>query len=157
MSASQVRALLERYGLAAHKVIAVDAGHVCQNLYLACEAIQAGTCAIGAYDQVKADVLIQVDGKDGVREDLPGRPDHGLEEPLVGIPPCAAGDLDDEGGAPGGVGRVIVRFRLAQVAAEEPHRLLEIIDVVCPDGVVPVSVLKQVGGGDDHRFSLLWP
>ena len=32
-----------RYGLAAHKVIALDAGHVCQNLYLACEAIGAGT------------------------------------------------------------------------------------------------------------------
>ena len=30
-----------RYGLASHKVIAVDAGHVCQNLYLACEAIEA--------------------------------------------------------------------------------------------------------------------
>ena len=33
-----------RYGLAAHKVILLDAGHVCQNLYLACEAISAGTC-----------------------------------------------------------------------------------------------------------------
>ena len=32
-----------RYDLAAHKVIAIDAGHVCQNLYLACEAISAGT------------------------------------------------------------------------------------------------------------------
>jgi hypothetical protein len=29
-----------RYALAAHKVIALDAGHVCQNLYLACEAIK---------------------------------------------------------------------------------------------------------------------
>ena len=28
-----------RYGLAAHKVIALDAGHVCQNLYLACSAV----------------------------------------------------------------------------------------------------------------------
>jgi len=45
-----------RYGLAAHKVIAIDAGHVCQNLYLACEAIGAGTCAIGAYDQEKVDL-----------------------------------------------------------------------------------------------------
>lgn len=40
-----------RYGLAAHKVIALDAGHVCQNLYLTCEAIDAGTCAIAAYNQ----------------------------------------------------------------------------------------------------------
>jgi SagB-type dehydrogenase family enzyme len=53
-----------RYGLAAHKVIALDAGHVCQNLYLACEAIGAGTCAIGAYDQDALDALLEVDGRD---------------------------------------------------------------------------------------------
>jgi SagB-type dehydrogenase family enzyme len=53
-----------RYGLAAHKVIAIDAGHVCQNLYLACEAIGAGTCAIAAYDQEAVDRLIGVDGEE---------------------------------------------------------------------------------------------
>ena len=53
-----------RYDLAAHKVIALDAGHVCQNLYLACEAIGAGCCAIAAYDQKLVDVLIQVDGQE---------------------------------------------------------------------------------------------
>ena len=53
-----------RYGMAAHKVIAVDAGHVCQNLYLACEAIGAGTCAIAAYDQEAVDRLVGVDGED---------------------------------------------------------------------------------------------
>ena len=53
-----------RYGLAAHKVIALDAGHVCQNVYLACEAIGAGTCAIAAYDQELCDALLQVDGED---------------------------------------------------------------------------------------------
>jgi SagB-type dehydrogenase family enzyme len=53
-----------RYDLAAHKVIALDAGHVCQNLYLACEAIDAGTCAIAAYDQEAMDQLLKIDGKD---------------------------------------------------------------------------------------------
>ncbi len=53
-----------RYGLAAHKVIALDAGHVCQNLYLACTAMGAGTCAIAAYDQDKCDRLLGVDGKE---------------------------------------------------------------------------------------------
>jgi len=53
-----------RYGLAAHKVIAIDAGHVCQNLYLSCEAIGAGTCAIGAYDQSAMDKLLRIDGED---------------------------------------------------------------------------------------------
>jgi SagB-type dehydrogenase family enzyme len=53
-----------RYGLAAHKVILLDAGHVCQNLYLACEAISAGTCAVAAYDQELMDQLLKVDGGD---------------------------------------------------------------------------------------------
>ena len=53
-----------RYLQAAHRVILLDAGHVCQNLYLACEAIHAGTCAIAAYDQEAMDELIQVDGED---------------------------------------------------------------------------------------------
>ncbi len=52
-----------RYDLAAHKVIAIDAGHVCQNLYLACEAIDAGTCAMAAYDQEEMDLLLRIDGK----------------------------------------------------------------------------------------------
>ncbi len=52
-----------RYGLAAHKVIAIDAGHVCQNLYLACEAVSCGCCAIAAYDQDLMDRLVQVDGE----------------------------------------------------------------------------------------------
>ena len=53
-----------RYGEASYKVIAVDAGHVGQNLYLACEAIGAGSCAIGAYDQDAMDRLLGVDGED---------------------------------------------------------------------------------------------
>jgi len=53
-----------RYGMAAHKVIAIDAGHVCQNLYLACEAIGLGTCAIAAYDQEALDGLLGIDGQD---------------------------------------------------------------------------------------------
>jgi SagB-type dehydrogenase family enzyme len=51
-----------RYHLAAHKVTAIDAGHVCQNLYLACQAINAGTCAIGAYDQERFDKFLHLDG-----------------------------------------------------------------------------------------------
>ncbi len=53
-----------RYGAASYKVLAMDAGHVCQNLYLCCEAIGAGTCAIGAYDQQACDALLGVDGRD---------------------------------------------------------------------------------------------
>jgi SagB-type dehydrogenase family enzyme len=53
-----------RYAEASYKVIAIDAGHVCQNLYLACEAIGAGACAIAAYSQDLMDELIGVDGYD---------------------------------------------------------------------------------------------
>ncbi|MGI6440464.1 MAG: SagB/ThcOx family dehydrogenase [Peptoniphilaceae bacterium] len=50
-----------RYADASYKVIAVDAGHVCQNLYLAATAIDCGTCAIGAYNQTAANAFLQVD------------------------------------------------------------------------------------------------
>ena len=53
-----------RYGEASYKVIALDAGHVCQNLYLACENINAGTCAVAAYDQEEIDKVLGVDGQD---------------------------------------------------------------------------------------------
>lgn len=53
-----------RYDIAAHKVIALDAGHVCQNLYLSCAAIKAGTCAVAAYHQELMDDLLGVDGED---------------------------------------------------------------------------------------------
>ena len=52
-----------RYAPAAAKLIAVDAGHLCQNLYLAAGAIQAGTVAMGAYDQAKMDKALGVDGE----------------------------------------------------------------------------------------------
>jgi SagB-type dehydrogenase family enzyme len=53
-----------RYDIAAHKVIALDAGHVCQNLYLAASAVGAGTCAVAAYNQDLMDQLLRIDGKD---------------------------------------------------------------------------------------------
>jgi SagB-type dehydrogenase family enzyme len=53
-----------RYSVVAHKMIALDAGHSCQNLYLAGEAIGAGVCAIGAYNQNELDALLEVDGKE---------------------------------------------------------------------------------------------
>jgi SagB-type dehydrogenase family enzyme len=51
-----------RYHIISSKLIAIDAGHMCQNLYLASESIGAGTCGIGAYDQDKVDAILGVDG-----------------------------------------------------------------------------------------------
>ena len=53
-----------RYDIAAHRVIAMDVGHLCQNLYLACAAVGAGTCAVAAYNQEQMDALLKVDGED---------------------------------------------------------------------------------------------
>jgi len=52
-----------RYSIISYKDILIEAGHICQNLYIACEAINAGTCAIAAYEQGVMDELIQVDGE----------------------------------------------------------------------------------------------
>ncbi|NHJ32222.1 MAG: SagB/ThcOx family dehydrogenase, partial [Asgard group archaeon] len=51
-----------RYGEDSLKDILMSVGHICQNLYLACEAIKSGTCAIVAYNQEKLDEFIGVDG-----------------------------------------------------------------------------------------------
>jgi SagB-type dehydrogenase family enzyme len=55
-----------RYGEDSLKDILMSVGHICQNLYLACEAIKAGTCAIVAYQQDKLEQFIGVDGKDEI-------------------------------------------------------------------------------------------
>ncbi len=53
-----------RYSIVSPKLIALDAGHMCQNLYLACTAVGAGACAIAAYDQRTLDAVLDVDGED---------------------------------------------------------------------------------------------
>ncbi|MFC2078870.1 SagB/ThcOx family dehydrogenase [Candidatus Bipolaricaulota bacterium] len=52
-----------RYTIMTHKMIAQEAGHICQNLYLACESIAAGACAI-THNQEKVDAILGVDGED---------------------------------------------------------------------------------------------
>ncbi|MCL2063600.1 MAG: SagB/ThcOx family dehydrogenase [Candidatus Cloacimonetes bacterium] len=53
-----------RYSFVSAKTILLDCGHLGQNLYLACEAIGLGTCAIAAYDQKKCDDLLKLDRED---------------------------------------------------------------------------------------------
>lgn len=58
-----------RYTVKAQKYALIDIGHVCQNLYLACEAIGCGTCAIGAYDQELSDKLLHLDSNPSSSEE----------------------------------------------------------------------------------------
>ena len=51
-----------RYGIHAHRVALIDAGHITENLYLACCAAGLGTCAIGAVDSALCDQVFELDG-----------------------------------------------------------------------------------------------
>lgn len=53
-----------RYSIYAHRIALVDLGHVGENLYLAAEALQLGTCGIGAFSQNVCDRMLEVDGED---------------------------------------------------------------------------------------------
>ena len=56
-----------RYGIYAHRVTLIDAGHITENLYLASTAIGLGGCAIGAVDGKYTD---EVFGLDGIEESI---------------------------------------------------------------------------------------
>lgn len=51
-----------RYGERGYRYIHLDAGHVCQNLYLAAWSIGCGTCAIGAFDDDALNGVLELDG-----------------------------------------------------------------------------------------------
>jgi len=55
-----------RYGEDSLKDILISVGHICQNLYLACESIGVGTSAIIAYNQKLLDSFVGVDGEDEI-------------------------------------------------------------------------------------------
>ena len=53
-----------RYGERGFRYAFLDAGHVCQNLYLSAESIGCGVCAVAAYDDDRMNELLGLDGKD---------------------------------------------------------------------------------------------
>lgn len=53
-----------RYSASAHRVALIDAGHITQNLYVACSALNLGTCAIAALDTDACDLLFGLDGQE---------------------------------------------------------------------------------------------
>ncbi|WP_432664134.1 SagB/ThcOx family dehydrogenase [Wukongibacter baidiensis] len=53
-----------RYQERAYRYLLLDAGHVCQNLYLAAEGIDSGVCAIAAYDDDVINDILDLDGKE---------------------------------------------------------------------------------------------
>ena len=53
-----------KYRQRAYRYIYLDAGHICQNLYLAGEALGLGVCAIGAFFDDDANEIVSLDGID---------------------------------------------------------------------------------------------
>ncbi|MFZ2955502.1 MAG: SagB/ThcOx family dehydrogenase [Candidatus Ozemobacteraceae bacterium] len=51
-----------RYAERAYRYFFLDAGHICQNLYLASETIDCGACAIAAFDDEQVNRLLRLDG-----------------------------------------------------------------------------------------------
>ena len=51
-----------RYSERAYRLVHLDAGHVCQNLYLAAEQLNCGACGIGAFDDELMARLLGIDG-----------------------------------------------------------------------------------------------
>ena len=51
-----------RYTERGFRYLLLDAGHVCQNLYLAAEALGCGVCAIAAYDDDRLNQVLSLDG-----------------------------------------------------------------------------------------------
>ena len=52
-----------RYGERGHRYLYLDAGHACQNLYLAAEAIGCGVCALAAFSDDDVNRLLGLDGE----------------------------------------------------------------------------------------------
>lgn len=52
-----------RYVERGYRYLHLDAGHVCQNLYLATESIDCGACAIAAFDDDEMNKVVGVDGE----------------------------------------------------------------------------------------------
>ena len=61
--AADIFRMTYRYGERGYRYIHLDAGHVCQNLYLAAEKLGCGACAIAAFDDDAVNDALGLDGK----------------------------------------------------------------------------------------------
>ncbi|MDP2218432.1 MAG: SagB/ThcOx family dehydrogenase [Methanolobus sp.] len=53
-----------RYGERGYRYMHLDAGHVCQNLYLSAESIDCGACAIAAFQDEEINSVLGIDGEE---------------------------------------------------------------------------------------------
>ena len=58
------RRAMSKYGDRGMRYILLDAGHICQNVLLAAEAVGCGGCPIGAFYDNELNHLLQIDGEE---------------------------------------------------------------------------------------------
>ncbi len=58
------RRAMSKYGDRGMRYILLDAGHICQNVLLAAEAVGCGGCPIGAFYDSELNQLLQIDGEE---------------------------------------------------------------------------------------------
>ncbi len=59
-----IRRMTWRYGARGYRYIFLDAGHVCQNLYLAAQETGCGVCAMAAFDDEAMNRILNLDGEE---------------------------------------------------------------------------------------------
>ena len=60
--AAHIERLLYVFGKRGYRYAFLDAGHVCENLYLAAGTLKAGCCAMGAFEDAALNRLLHLDG-----------------------------------------------------------------------------------------------
>lgn len=60
---AELERMTYKFANRAYRYLFIDAGHVCENLYLAAQTIQMGVCAVGAFYDEKLNAALGVDGE----------------------------------------------------------------------------------------------
>ncbi|MBA3005958.1 MAG: SagB/ThcOx family dehydrogenase [Proteobacteria bacterium] len=58
------RRAMSKYGDRGMRYVLLDAGHICQNVMIAAEAVDCGGCPIGAFYDSELNQLLQIDGEE---------------------------------------------------------------------------------------------
>jgi SagB-type dehydrogenase family enzyme len=61
--AAELERMYYRYGERGYRYLHLDAGHACQNLYLAAESVGCGACAIAAFGDEAVNEALGLDGE----------------------------------------------------------------------------------------------
>jgi len=55
--------MIWKFGSRGWRYLFIEAGHICQNLYIACAGLSLGICAIGSYNDKDLNCILGIDGE----------------------------------------------------------------------------------------------